>query len=300
MLSYLLSVLYSNLGIFEGAHDIHQTESTLEPLLKVSIPKLLSNNVALLSGVIAGFIGGVLKNNYTAKLSAALNVIAKYFFKILIPIMPLFVIGTAFKLQHDGMLSVICENYLPILIVFVIAGYGMVILQLLLSSEFNLAKLILYVKNIMPAVIVGFGSASSAAALPLSIKGAEDNSTYKKNASVIIPATVNVHLVGDCFFIPMMAIAIMLSFGKEVPSLLQYLPFAVSFVIAKFAVAAVPGGGILVMLPLLQSYLGFSGEMLGLITALYILFDPITTACNVAGNGAMAVMFDKIVSSKRN
>jgi Na+/H+-dicarboxylate symporter len=292
-------MLYLNFGNFEIVHDVHQAETTLSPLFSINIPKLLSNDVALLSGVIIGFIGGILKNNCVSRISAALNAITKCFFKILIPVMPLFVIGTAFKLQHDGMLLVIWKNYLPTLIVFVIAGYGMVTLQLFYISGFKFSKLIMYVKNIIPAVVVGFGSASSAAALPLSVKGAENNSIDKKNASVIVPATVNVHLVGDCFFIPMIAIAIMLSFGRELPSLSQYLPFAISFVIAKFAVAAVPGGGILVMLPILQSYLGFSGEMLGLITALYILFDPITTACNVAGNGAMAVIFDRIISSKK-
>jgi Na+/H+-dicarboxylate symporter len=39
--------------------------------------------------------------------------------------------------------------------------------------------------------------------------------------------------------------------------------------------------------------------MLGLITALYILFDPITTACNVAGNGSMAVILDRVISSRK-
>jgi Na+/H+-dicarboxylate symporter len=37
--------------------------------------------------------------------------------------------------------------------------------------------------------------------------------------------------------------------------------------------------------------------MLGLITALYVLFDPIITACNIAGNGAMAIIFDKMTKA---
>jgi Na+/H+-dicarboxylate symporter len=87
----------------------------------------------------------------------------------------------------------------------------------------------------------------------------------------------------------------MVSFGFEVPSISSYLLFAFYFVLAKFAVAAVPGGGILIMLPILQTYLGFNADMLGLITAIYVLFDSFITACNVAGNGAMAVIFDRAV-----
>lgn len=60
------------------------------------------------------------------------------------------------------------------------------------------------------------------------------------------------------------------------------------FVLAKFSVAAVPGGGILVMLPILEAYLGLNGEMLSLITALYLLFDPVITCANILGNGAFA------------
>ena len=68
-----------------------------------------------------------------------------------------------------------------------------------------------------------------------------------------------------------------------------YLIFACYFVMAKFSVAAVPGGGILVMLPILERYLGFDATMLSLITALYILFDPIITCANVLGNGGFAM-----------
>jgi Na+/H+-dicarboxylate symporter len=140
---------------------------------------------------------------------------------------------------------------------------------------------------------------SSAAALPLSLKAAKENSTDKNNAAIIVSSTVNVHLVGDCFFIPMLALGILVSLGLPLPSCAQYFLFAVHFVLAKFAVAAVPGGGILVMLPVLQTYLNFNGEMLGLITAIYVLFDPVITACNVAGNGAMAIIFDRMTRAEK-
>jgi Na+/H+-dicarboxylate symporter len=211
-----------------------------------------------------------------------------------VPIMPLFIIGTALKLQHDGVLVQIFERYLPILLIFVASAYCFVLLQYFALAGFNLSKTITYLKNVFPATITAFGSMSSASALPLSIKAAEENSKQQSNASVIIPATVNIHLVGDCFFIPMVAIAVMASFNVGIPNAFDYVIFAVHFVLAKFAVAAVPGGGILVMLPILQQYLHFSPEMLALITAVYVLFDPLITACNVGGNGAFAILFDKI------
>jgi Na+/H+-dicarboxylate symporter len=213
--------------------------------------------------------------------------------------MPLFIFGTALKLRHDGMISLILSEYFTVMEFFLFSAYGYVLLQLFILSGFRFGRWIDYLKNLFPAVITGFGSMSSAAALPLSIKAAEANLSNKDNAAIIVPSTVNIHLVGDCFFIPFVALAILISFGKELPDISTYFIFAIRFVAAKFAVAAVPGGGILVMLPILQNYLGFSADMLGLITTLYILFDSFITACNIAGNCSLAIFFDKIIETRK-
>jgi Na+/H+-dicarboxylate symporter len=139
-----------------------------------------------------------------------------------------------------------------------------------------------------------FGSMSSVSALPLSIKAAEKNLEDKENAGIIVPSVVNIHLVGDCFFIPMIALITMTSFGVKFPSIGEYIAFALHFVMAKFAVAAVPAGGVIVMIPIMQNCLGLTVEMTALITAIYVLFDPLITTCNVFGNASMAIVFDKI------
>ncbi|MDR1906929.1 MAG: dicarboxylate/amino acid:cation symporter [Puniceicoccales bacterium] len=268
-------------------------------VLSFNLPSIISNDMALLSGVICGTFSGLIQRDIGKTMTQVFDGFIKYFFKILIPLMPLFIVGTALKLQNDKMLSSIWTKYWIIMVIFILSAYGYVLLQFFLLSGFNFKKFALYLKNITPAIITGFGSMSSAAALPLSIRAAEENSTNKNNAAIIVPSTVNIHLVGDCFFIPMLALTILLSFGLPLPDFSKYLMFAMHFVLAKFAVAAVPGGGILVMLPILQTYLDFNAEMLGLITALYVLFDPIITACNVAGNGATAILFDKITLLSR-
>ena len=90
----------------------------------------------------------------------------------------------------------------------------------------------------------------------------------------------------------------MKTFGLAEPSLMQYLIFSGYFVLAKFSVAAIPGGGILVMLPILEKYLGFQADMMSFITALYILFDPVITSANVLGNGAFAKLMDKCLGHR--
>ena len=93
-----------------------------------------------------------------------------------------------------------------------------------------------------PAAIAGIGTMSSAASMPLTIIGAEKNSKHPSMVRAIIPATVNIHLLGDCFGIPIFAFAVLKTFGLAEPTLLQYFIFAIYFVLAKFSVAAVPAG----------------------------------------------------------
>jgi Na+/H+-dicarboxylate symporter len=270
---------------------------SLTPLFNIKIPKIISNDYALVSGVIFGLLFGIYKNNIAIKLVRKFEKFTKLFFKILVPIMPFFILGTALKLQHDGVLTSICKQYLPILCFFVIVAYGFVFIQFLVVSRFKLSKTMEYIKNLIPAMITAFGAMSSAAALPLSIKAAEKNLIEKNNAGIIVPSVVNIHLVGDCLFIPLIAILVMVSFGMEFPSFFQYILFSLHFVLAKFAVAAIPGGGVLIMIPIMQTYLGLSADMLALVTAVYMLFDPFITMCNVAGNGSLAIIFEKITNA---
>jgi Na+/H+-dicarboxylate symporter len=134
---------------------------------------------------------------------------------------------------------------------------------------------------------------SSTMALPMSLQAAEKNTKNPTLSRVLMPSTVNFHLVGDGIFIPLLAFAVLQNYGVGVPSFEAYFLFSLYFVLAKFSVAAVPGGGIIVMIPLLQKYLGFSTEMLSLMTALYILFDPVITSFNIAGNGAFAIVWSR-------
>jgi len=123
---------------------------------------------------------------------------------------------------------------------------------------------------------------------------AEEKTTKnKEKTNFVEPSTVNFHLVGDCIAIPIFAMAIMVSFGYAVPSITDYAMFVLFFVIAKFGVAAIPGGGILVMWPVLANQLGFTSDMLSFIHALYVMFDCIITSVNVMGNGAFAMLFTK-------
>ncbi len=125
----------------------------------------------------------------------------------------------------------------------------------------------------------------------LLLKEAKKNAKQPDIASSVVPITASFHLVGDCFFIIILSMIIASGYSLFTIDYVTFLPY---FLLFKFAIVAVPAGGIMVMLPILEKYLKFSPEMLSLITALYIVFDPIITSANVMGNGAFTMMFAKL------
>ena len=58
------------------------------------------------------------------------------------------------------------------------------------------------------------------------------------------------------------------------------------------------GGAIMASLGILQSMLGFDESAQALMIALYIAMDSFGTACNVTGDGAIALIIDKVMGKK--
>lgn len=291
MVSYSVgNLVYS----FDLSIKFPEESQLLQPLFEVSFPKLIENSHAMFLGLFSGILLGWLTPSIAFKISDSLYSLINTILKVIMMIIPLLVGGFIIKMNYDEVMGHIFRNYSLIFVVVAAAVYSYIALAYLFLNHLSLSKALTSLKNMLPAAIAGFGSMSSAAAMPLTLIGVEKNSQDPDLARSIVPATVNIHLIGDCFAIPIFAFAVMKSFGIEEPSFVNYLIFAGYFVLAKFSVAAVPGGGILVMLPILEAYLGFNAEMLSLITALYILFDPVITCANILGNGGLVMLIEKM------
>ena len=270
--------------------------SALIPAWTFEFPQIIANNKAMFLGIASGLLLSKFKYDFAKKISIIFEKIIAKTLQSFAVLITFFVAGFVVKMQFDGSVQTIIKDYTMIFLVVLIAQYAYITIAYAVLSRFKPKECLASIKNMLPAAMAGFSTMSSASVMPLTIVGAELNAKNKAIARSVVPATVNIHLVGDCIAISIFAYAVMKSFGIAEPSLMTYLVFVFYFVLAKFSVAAIPGGGIIVMLPVLESNLGFNAEMLSLITALYILFDPVITSANILGNGMFAKMIDKIVS----
>ncbi len=296
MISYQVGAALYNMDL---SIALPQDSTGLEPAWTFSLPKLVANDRAMFAGLILGLLFSFINASLAEKISNVFDKIVSQILKGIILVIPIFIAGFVIKLIHDKVMQNIVHDYAWIFVLVALAQFSYVTFLYLATNRFNIQKFWKSLQNMLPAGIAGFGSMSSAAAMPLTLVGAEKNTNNPDLTRLTIPATVNIHLIGDCFAIPIFAFAVMKNFGVAEPAFYTYLVFAFYFVLAKFSVAAIPGGGILVMLPILESNLGFTGGMSSMITALYILFDPVITSANVLGNGAFAMILSKVVGKKK-
>ena len=267
----------------------------LSPAWHFHLTKLISNDIALLWGFSIGIFFSIWPNTAAKKIATHLNWIANIFLKkIFIPILPLFILGFVFKLEHENLLKTSLSLYGPIIVLVILTQWLYICSWYFVAGNFSFKKFWFYLKNVLPASLTGFSTISSAAAMPVLLLSTEKNLGNAEQGKMLVPAIINIHTIGSAIGIPILSLAIILTFGLPMPSLSVFIVFALYTALAKFAVAAVPGGVIIVVAPILEAHLGFSSDMVGLITAIYLICDPFGTTANVTANGVFPLIFTKL------
>lgn len=278
-----------------AAQPILATAPSIEPYYLPALPPLLPNAWALIIGVASGLIHNLIHLSPWMKcLQLIHRITLTFILKVFIPALPLFLMGFILKLLVEGQMSQLIRNNGRSCTLMVGFLFLYLCLWWLTASRCGGIPAITLLKNILPAIITGATTMSSAAALPFSIEAATRNTKNPVLANAVMPMTVNFHMLGDTICIPILSLIILHSFGMPMPSMSTYFIFGLCFVMNKFAGAGIPGGSIMVSLPILQHYFGFSEEMLALITAFYMLIDPMSTLCNVTANNFLIIFIQRI------
>ena len=127
----------------------------------------------------------------------------------------------------------------------------------------------------------------------MTLAQAKKNGVADEVAEFSVPLCATIHLAGSTLKIVACAFAISYMLGMPT-NVGLYAGFIMMLGITMVAAPGVPGGAIMAALGVLSSILGFDENMLGLMIALYIAMDSFGTACNVTGDGAIAMVVNKI------
>jgi Na+/H+-dicarboxylate symporter len=270
----------------------------LSPYFEISMPPLMDIMTALLLAFIIGMGLSVIQGVTLQKgFIDFRDIITKLIEKAIIPFLPLHIFGIFLNMTTSGQVAFVMSVFVKVILVIIVLHVSLLLIQFCVSGAIVKRNPLKMLKTMLPAYTTALGTQSSAATIPVTLKQVLKLGVSEPIASFVVPFCATIHLAGSTMKIVACSLAILLMVGDPVGAG-EYSGFIFMLGIIMVAAPGVPGGAIMASLGLLESMLGFNETQLALMIALYIATDSFGTACNVTGDGAIAVVLDKIAGKK--
>ncbi|MHA6250470.1 dicarboxylate/amino acid:cation symporter [Oceanobacillus sp. CAU 1775] len=229
------------------------------------------------------------------------EIIEKMIWKVIIPILP-FYIGSIFaEIAADGAVVDTLQAFGLVLVLAVAMHWVWLIILYVIAGTYTGKSPFSSLKTMLPAYFTGLGTMSSAATIPVTVRSTKNNKVSDAVADAAVPLSATIHLSGSTITLVTCSVAVMaLANNMELPTFGLMMPFILMLGIIMIAAPGVPGGAVIAALGLLGTMLGFDETALGLMIALYMAQDSFGTAANVTGDGAIAMMVDKIANKNKS
>ena len=270
----------------------------LQPYFTVEMPAVMGVMSALILAFTLGLGMSVIDGNrLKSVMDDFKDIINQVITAVIIPVLPLYIFGIFLNMTNSGQVAGVMNVFLKIIVVIFVMTVVLLFIQFFIAGMVGKKNPLRLFRNMLPAYMTALGTQSSAATIPVTLEQTIRNGVHPDLAGFVIPLCATIHLSGSTMKIVACSLAIMLMSGMEI-NFAQFAGFIMMLGIAMVAAPGVPGGAIMAALGLLQSMLGFDETAQGLMIALYIAMDSFGTATNVTGDGAIAVIVDRINSGK--
>lgn len=273
------------------AHDV-------VPYFSVAIPPAMNVMTSLILAFTLG-LGIAHLDGYVLKQVCQdfKDIIVKTIQYVILPFLPVYIFGIFLNMTHSGQVYSILMVFLKIIGVIFLLHIFLLMLQFAVAGLMVRRNPFRLLGNMLPAYFTALGTQSSAATIPVTLRQTIKNGVSEGIAGFVIPLCATIHLSGSTLKIVACAMALMLMQGMpyDFP---MFAGFIFMLGITMIAAPGVPGGAIMASLGILSSMLGFGESEQALMIALYIAMDSFGTACNVTGDGAIALIIDRFFRKK--
>lgn len=273
---------------------VAQETVALKPYFTVDMPPLMEVMTSLILAFTLGLGMSVIDGEYLKRgMEDFKEIINKVILSVIIPLLPLYIFGIFLNMTNAGQIAGVIGVFLKIIVVIFVMTVVLLFIQFFIAGTVGKKNPFRLFRNMLPAYVTALGTQSSAATIPVTLEQTVKNGVRPDLAGFVIPLCATIHLSGSTMKIVACSMAIMFMSGLDI-HFGQFAGFIMMLGIAMVAAPGVPGGAIMAALGLLQSMLGFDETAQGLMIALYIAMDSFGTATNVTGDGAIAVIIDRI------
>ena len=294
-----LGVLPRLLGGTEMSAPGETAATPLQPFFTVEMPPLMGVMTAL---ILAFVLGLGMAYIHSDKLKGMMDdfklIIERVISKVIIPLLPFYIFGFFLSMTQSGRVSGIRGIFLMLIVIIFVMTVVLLLIQFSIAGLVARQNPLKMLRTMMTAYMTALGTQSSAATIPVTLAQTVKIGVRPEVAGFVVPLCATIHLSGSMMKIVACSLAVMMLSGLDV-SMGTYSGFILLLGITMIAAPGVPGGAIMAAIGLLESMLGFDENMIGLMIATYIAMDSFGTACNVTGDGAIALIIDKIMGKNR-
>ena len=292
------STFFPSLIDARGLQALSDNASILSPYFSINVPPVMGVMTALVLAFIIGLGASRLETTVLKRAIEELKeIISKLIANVIIPVLPLYIYGIFLDMSYSGKVFGVLMVFVKIISIIFILHIGLLLFQFVVAGLVAKRNPLRLLANMLPAYFMALGTSSSAATIPVTLAQVKRNGVSDDVASFVVPLCATIHLSGSMLKIVSCALALILMSGG-VYDVSLFTEFILILAITMVAAPGVPGGAIMAALAVLQSVLGFNEEQLALMVSLYIAMDSFGTACNVTGDGAIAVIVNRLQGKK--
>ena len=299
LFSYGCSISLFPSIIETGSAQLLSSEGDKFPaFFTIEIPAVMGVMSALVSSFllglgIAAFGAKVLKQGF----DEFKDIVTLAISKVIIPLLPFYIFGLFLDMTASGSVGAVLMAFLQVILIIFILTAILLLFQYTIAGLVTRRNPIKLLTTMLPAYFTALGTSSSAATIPITLQQTIKNGVSEGVAGFVVPLCATIHLSGSTLKIVACALAIMMMEGIAFDFPLM-LGFILMLGVTMVAAPGVPGGAIMAALGILDSILGFTSEQQAMMITLYIAMDSFGTACNVTGDGAIALILNKFFTRK--
>ena len=268
--------------------------ATSEPFFSIAIPEPLNIMTALVLSFTVGLgLTRLQDDTLRRAVGGFKEIVVMAIQRVILPLLPIYIFGIFFNMAHSGQVFQVLLVFAKIIGVIFAMHVVLLLAQYAVAGAVSGKNPLRLLSNMLPAYFTALGTQSSAATIPVTLRQTVQNGVQPEVAGFVVPLCATIHLSGSTLKIVACALALMTMQGMDY-SFGQVAGFICMLGVTMVAAPGVPGGAIMAALGVLASMLGFSETDQALMIALYIAMDSFGTACNVTGDGALALIVDRV------
>ena len=273
-----------------GLHELPKA------VFQLNIPPIMSVMTALVTAIIAGIaIIWTNAERFEGLFDELEKIMMQVVERIIIPMLPFFIATTFAGLAYEGSLTKQLPIFLQVIVIVLVGHFIWLTVLYTIAGVISKKNPLEVFRHYAPAYLTAVGTMSSAATLPVSLECASKSKVLsKETVEFMVPLGATIHLCGSVLTETFFAMTISMMLYGTLPSFGTMALFILLFGIFAIGAPGVPGGTVMASLGIVVGVLHFDPAGVALLLAVFALQDSFGTACNVTGDGALALMLEGI------